>query len=47
MDNPSVGTLTDRSVDKEAQKADGAVVAKPEGRNEAFNTGMGNSSYGA
>jgi hypothetical protein len=47
MDTPQTGTMTDRSVDKEAEKSDGAVVAMPsESRKEAFSTGMGNSNYG-
>ena len=45
MDNPQVGTMTDRKVDNEMQAADGAAVAKPEGRNEAFTTGMGKGEY--
>jgi len=45
MGNPQVGTMTDRKTDNEAEKADGAVVAKPEGRNEAFTTGMGKGEY--
>jgi hypothetical protein len=45
MDTPQVGTMTDRTTDNQMESADGAAVAKPEGRNEAFNNGMGKGAY--
>jgi hypothetical protein len=47
MENLQVGSMNDRKDDSQMQAADGAAVATPpkEGRNEAFNTGMGKGEY--